>query len=123
MSASPAPISTTSTGSTVDYTVANSQEITPSGGIAAGIVALSLTSGNLDLTGVGAPGCFAYVGGLDLTLPFVGPVGQPHTASLQLPPGLPQGLMIYAQAACLSDGVNAFGILTSNGIESRVGAN
>ena len=77
----------------------------------------------LDLTGVGAPGCFAYVGGLDLTLPFVGPVGQPHTASLQLPPGLPQGLMIYAQAACLSDGVNAFGILTSNGIESRVGAN
>ncbi|MFN3244190.1 MAG: hypothetical protein ACE37K_21975 [Planctomycetota bacterium] len=123
MSASPAPISTTSTGSTVDYTVANSQEITPSGGIAAGIVALSLTSGNLDLTGVGAPGCFAYVGGLDLTLPFVGPVGQPHTASLQLPPGLPQGLMIYAQAACLSDGVNAFGILTSNGIESRVGPN
>lgn len=123
LGASPVPISTPLGGSTVTYTVDNMRELTPGSGVVAGVVAFSLTPSSLDLTPLGAPGCFAYVGTLDVTLPVIGALGQPQSAQLVLPPGLPNGTLLYAQAACLAGGVNAFGLVTSNGIESTIGEN
>tara|TARA_R110002096_G_scaffold183133_10_gene361060 strand:- start:6012 stop:7844 length:1833 start_codon:yes stop_codon:yes gene_type:complete len=122
ISASPLPISTATTGTTVTYAIDNAPEVAANSGTAIGLVAFSLNGGlpGVDLGFLGAPGCSAYVGGLDLTLAFVGPIGQ-QTVPLTIPPGVPGGVLLYAQAAALSNGINVFGLATSNGIESTIG--
>jgi hypothetical protein len=123
LSASPDPISSPSAGSTLVYTVDHALEWMPGTGIAVGVVALSLTSAPLSgFAVIGAPGCVAFVGLLALPLSFVGPLGA-QDIPLLLPPSLPPGTVMYAQAASLSLGVNAADMITSNAVESVVSVN
>ncbi|MGK0156656.1 MAG: hypothetical protein ACI9SE_003627, partial [Neolewinella sp.] len=121
--ASPDPISSPAIGSTVVYTVSNALEWGPGTGTAAGVVALSLVSTPpFDLAVFGAPDCAAHVGALGLALSFSGPLGT-QNVTLVLPPGLPLGTVVYAQAASLSLGVNAADMITSNAVASVISVN
>jgi hypothetical protein len=121
--ASPDPISSAAIGSTVVYTVSNALEWGPGIGTAAGVVALSLVSTPpFDLAVLGAPGCSVHVGALGLALSFAGALGTQNVA-LVLPPGLPLGTVVYAQAASLSLGVNAADMITSNAVASVISVN
>ena len=130
LAASPSPVSTPISGSTVTYTTANMPEFAPGAGIYVGINILSLTqipAPGVDLAIIGAPGCPALIGSLDVTLNLVG-VTPSNTSALPLPAGLPAGIQIFAQSAALivpnslPNGQNAFGLTTSNGIASTIGS-
>ncbi len=130
LAASPSPVSTPISGSTVTYTTANMPEFAPGAGIYVGVNILSLTqipAPGVDLVSLGAPGCPALIGSLDVTLNLVG-VTPSNTSALPLPPGLPAGIQIFAQSAALivpnslPNGQNAFGLTTSNGIASTIGS-
>ena len=130
LAASPSPVSTPISGSTVTYTTANMPEFAPGAGIYVGVNILSLTqipAPGVDLVIIGAPGCPALIGSLDVTLNLVG-VTPSNTSALPLPPGLPAGIQIFAQSAALivpnslPNGQNAFGLTTSNGIASTIGS-
>ena len=104
-------------------------EFAPGAGIYVGINILSLTqipAPGVDLAIIGAPGCPALIGSLDVTLNLVG-VTPTNTSALPLPAGLPSGIQIFAQSAALivpnslPNGQNAFGLTTSNGIASTIG--
>jgi hypothetical protein len=63
-----------------------------------------------------------HVGALGLALSFAGPLGT-QNVTLVLPPGLPLGTVMYAQAASLSLGVNAADMITSNAVASVISVN
>ncbi|MCK5943702.1 MAG: hypothetical protein KAI24_17090, partial [Planctomycetes bacterium] len=96
-------------------------------GVTIGMLVLSVTQANpgLPLGFLGAPGCDAYVGTLDLTNTLIG-AGPVLSSSFALPSGVPAGFELYAQAVnlvapnSLPNGQNAFGITTSNGVRSFV---
>jgi hypothetical protein len=121
MSASPDPLSTPTTGSTVSYFVHNAPPAATGLTASLGLVVLTL-NGNpagLSLAPFGASGCFSYVNSLDVTIAFTGPITSSQSVAFAIPAGVPCGLLLYAQAAALTS-LNAFGIATSNGIESRI---
>ena len=125
LSASGAPISSPTAGSTVTFTVDNMQEIFP--GVTVGLLAVSLgqTNPGLPLGFLGAPGCNAYIASLDLTLTMTGG-GSTLTQAFNLPAGLPSGVQLYSQAVnlvlpnSLPNGQNAFGMILSNGVSHFV---
>ncbi len=125
LSASGAPISSATAGSTVTLTMDNMQEIFP--GVTIGIVAVSLgqTNPGLPLGFLGAAGCNAYIASLDLPLTVVG-AGSSVSTPFPLPPGLPSGIELYSQGInlvlpnSLPNGQNPFGMLTSNGVSHFV---
>ena len=130
LAASPSPVSTPTSGSTVVYTTGAMPEFAPGAGIYVGINILSLTqipAPGVDLVIIGAPGCPALIGSLDVVLNIVG-VTPTNTTALPLPAGLPAGIQIFAQSAALivpnslPNGQNAFGLTTSNGIASTIGS-
>lgn len=120
LTATPDPVSTPTSGTTLTYRVAGAPPASGSGGTTLAVVVLSL-SGNpgLSLGSLGAPGCFLYVNSLDLVLAGVGSVGFSTDVSWPLPPGVPPGTHLHAQAAAFTT-LNAFGLVTSNGIDSRI---
>ncbi len=129
LSASPAPVSSATSGSTVVYTTTNINEFAPGAGIYIGINVLSIGQLNpgVDLFFLGAPGCRAYIASLDVLQNMVG-VTPTGTASLPLPAGLPSGLSVFSQSIALiapnslPNGQNAFGMTVSNGVESKIGS-
>lgn len=128
LAASPEPVSTPTAGATVDYVVTNMPESAPGSGVFVGVLAFSLApapAGGIDLGALGAPGCHQHVAGADVSLTLVGPTNGQQCA-IALPPALPPGLTLYAQAAGIwSQPVaasQAFGIATSNAIASYVNA-
>ena len=127
LTASPAPVSTAVAGTTVGYTIGNAPEFAPGSGVRLGVLVLSL-AGNpngTSLAALGAPGCSLFTGGLDFTLAWTGNTAT-QVVPLTLPPGLLPGTRLYAAAAALfvpfslPGGQNAFGAVTSNGIDSLV---
>lgn len=130
LTASPSPVSTPTTGSTVVYSTTNIPEFAPGAGVYIAINILSLTqipAPGVDLVIIGAPGCPALVGTLDVIQNMVG-VTPSNSVSLPLPPGLPAGLQIFSQSASLivpnslPNGQNPFGLTTSNAIASTIGS-
>lgn len=122
LSASPDPVSTITTGTTVVYTIDHALPLVP-GGAVLGVLALTTQSSlPVDLSALGAAGCFLHVGSLVATLDYVGP-GGPQTVAVALPAGIPPATRLFAQAAVLAAGANAFGMITSNGIESTISSN
>jgi hypothetical protein len=127
LSASGAPLSTATTGSTVTYTTDNQVESAPGVYIAMNIISLSQADPGLPLGFLGAPGCSAYVGTLDLTQAMVG-VSPSSAVSLAIPAGAGPlvGFTVYSQSVCLippnslPNGMNAFGLTTSNGIKTFI---
>jgi len=130
LSATPAPISTSTSGTLVTYTIDNAPETATGSGAHTGFLIITLQG---DLTGtslafLGAAGCDALVQSLDVLVPFAGP-GASSTAQFQLPAAAPCGLSLFGQAMALAipftppNTQNAAGILTSNGVQSVIGTN
>lgn len=120
--ATPDPVSTTTAGTLVNYAVANALPVQSGGSVLGVLVMTTVQSSPVDLGMLGAPGCYGHVGTLAMTQAFAGPVGL-QSVLVQVPPGLPSGACMYVQAAVLASSVNAFGLLTSNAIESTVSTN
>jgi hypothetical protein len=91
-------------------------------GTAIGAIIFSFTQHNpgIDLTSLGMPGCQQYVG-LDSSVVFV-PSGGTGTLPINVPnnPTL-SGLHVYAQSATFSAGLNALGVISSNGLDLLLG--
>lgn len=122
LSADPAPVSTGTTGTTVTIQVDYSPEVVPGSGFVADLLIFSFSQNpGLDMTFLGAPGCFLYVSSLDLTLAIVGPAG-PQTMAFNVPPGVSALTEVFVQAAALAP-VNAFGVATSNGVKLFISDN
>jgi hypothetical protein len=125
LEASPAPVSTSASGTLVTYTSLHVPEVTQASGQRIGSLMIGVESHpGIDLGFLGAVGCDAYVPSFLVNLPLVGdsPTLQ---ASFMLPPGLPSGLDVFAQSLALCDPVmlpstNVLGIVTSNAVRSRV---
>ena len=125
LDASGAPVSSSTSGSVVTYTLDNARPI--GGGVSVGIVVISFlqTNPGLPLGFLGAPGCSAYVGSLGIPLGIVGP-GTTLSTTLSIPAGAPSGTEIFAQGVnllqpnSLPNGQNSFGMTLSNGIRSYV---
>ncbi|MEZ6037573.1 MAG: hypothetical protein R3F29_08835 [Planctomycetota bacterium] len=123
LAASPAPISTPSTGTTITYTTSNIPEAGPGTGLYVSTTILSFgqDAAGTDLAAIGAPGCSTYLTSNDLFLSvmFGGPT---DSTLLDLPAGLPAGFTFYAQSIALvipnslPGGFNDVGLLTSNGL-------
>ena len=131
LSAGPNPISTPVLGTNVVYTTDNMPEFAPGAGIYVGINILSLSTlpaPGVDLFFIGAPGCAALVGSLDVILNMVG-VTSTQSVTLPIPAGIPIGTTIWSQSASLiapnslPNGQNAFGLTTSNGVETFISIN
>ncbi len=131
LSASPNPISTPTIGTTVTYQTDNMPEFAPGAGIYVGINILSLSSipaPGVDLFFIGAPGCSALIGSLDVILNMVG-VTPTQSVLFPIPAGVPIGTTIWSQSASLiapnslPNGQNAFGLTTSNGVETFISVN
>jgi hypothetical protein len=125
LAAAPAPISTPSLGTSVAYTTTNLPQLAP--GTYVGLLVVSWNRApapGIDLTTLGAPGCFAHLATIDGSALSTG--GSPsQTVLLSIPPGIPAGTQLFAQAVGLFPpnslgGLNAFGIVTSNGIATTV---
>ncbi|MBL8751797.1 MAG: hypothetical protein JNK15_00745 [Planctomycetes bacterium] len=121
-----APISTPSAGSGVLYTTDDMPEFAP--GVYLGMLAFSgsqVTAPGFDLGTIGAPGCAAFVGSLDVTFLLFGATPS-QTETVYIPPGVPIGTTVYSQSialfppGALANGQNPLGIVTSNGLSSFV---
>ncbi len=119
--ATPLPVSTPTAGTTIVYTtdhVPPWSSATPAG---LGLTALSLAElPGVDLGCLGAPGCRAYLASLDVQLPWHGDTLA--VAAFDLPPGLPDGLLVFAQSLALVAGIQPgeLRLQTSNGLRSLV---
>ncbi len=127
MTASPPPLSTPVAGTQVLYQIDNIPDANANSGVFFGMIMLSLfpLQPPHDLTAIGMPGCRLQVATMDVTLPFLGN-SPSQTAVLPLPPAVPAGVQLFAQAvafvfpASLPNGQNAFGAVTSNGVRSLI---
>ncbi|MBZ0151079.1 MAG: hypothetical protein K8J09_06055 [Planctomycetes bacterium] len=123
------PVSTASTGTVVNYTLANVPELIPSSGIYVGLQIFSFSSvpaPGLDMAFLGMPGCWLLVGGLDVMLSQV-TLSPTQVTPLSVPPGVSPGFQLFAQGVgmitpgSLPGGLNAFGAETSNAVASVIG--
>lgn len=127
LTASPPPVSTAQSGTTIVYQIEAIPDADVNSGIYFGITMLSLApmAPAANLASFGMPGCLLHVAAADFTLPFVGSTPVQSTI-LPLPAGVPAGVQVFAQAAALvfpgslPNGQNAFGAVTSNGVRSFV---
>ena len=123
LTASPDPISTITTGTLMTYVVDHALPVSAGSGAVLGVLALTTVSSiPIDLAVIGAPDCQAHIGSLALPMSFVGALG-PQSIVVTLPPGMPAGARMFAQAAVFASGANALGMLTSNGVESIISTN
>lgn len=130
LSASPAPVSTSTTGTTVMYQIDDIPDATGTSGVYFGTVIISFTG---DITGTdlgfaGMPGCNLHVGALDVLIAYNG-ASSSQMVPLSIPANVPAGTQLWAQAAALvvpgslPNGQNTFGAVTSNGVESYISDN
>lgn len=127
LSATPDPVHDPVSGVTVTYAVDNVPQASPTAGLHVAVVFLSSAPASaVDLGFLGAPGCFAHIASLDIAL-SPGQITSPsQNVSVLLPPGLPLGVDIWAQAmslvvpGTLPNGQNAAGLVTSNGLRTHV---
>jgi hypothetical protein len=130
LSASPAPISTATGGTNVLYALGNIPLACPAPApeLYFGVLVLSLlpdVPGTDLLAGYGieSPGCRLHVLSIDALVTFLYTGTSPsQTIPFALPPGLPGGLLYYAQGAASICPVapNNAGILLSNAVRSFV---
>lgn len=127
LSASPAPISTPTAGTSVTYTLDDIPETSPGSGlyIGAAVFGLGAAPAPIPLQAIGisgAQGCFLYM--QPSFVASVSLVGSSPSqgVSISIPPGLPSGLKLFAQAAAYAPGLNSAGVTTSNAVVSTIGA-
>jgi hypothetical protein len=123
LTATPAPVSTSSSGTLVTYTIGNVPETSPASGVYIGLTIVSLQQdlAGTSLAALGMPGCTSWVGSFDVTTAFVGASPLQQT-TFQVPAGVPGGVQFFAMAAALVQPgtLNAFGAATSDGVASFV---
>jgi hypothetical protein len=126
LAAAPPPVSTATTGTVVTFTTSNMPALAP--GVFVGLHILSVNQApapGIDLAILGAPGCFAHVATIGPTQAIVG-TSPTQTVTLTIPPGIPAGTQLFSQSVALfppnslPGGLNAFGLLSSNGIASTI---
>lgn len=88
--------------------------------VGATLIGFSQVNPGIDLSVIGMPGCFQYV---VPTTPIVFVVGGTSaTVPLSIPNnGAFIGLHVYVQSATFTSGLNAFGVLSSNGVDLGLG--
>ncbi|MBL9077611.1 MAG: hypothetical protein JNL08_08915 [Planctomycetes bacterium] len=126
LDAAPVPVTAAGGGSNpITFTVDHMPDLAPPAGARVGLLFFSATAAaGIDLGFVGAPGCQLWLGGLDLSLPIVALGGPQQTVSVAFPPPLPPGTVFHTQAVALlpagslPGGLNAFGVLTSNAVDT-----
>ena len=129
LSASPAPVSTATSGTIVTYTHAGVPEAVPGSGVYLGLTVLSVGQdlAGTDLGFLGAPGCRLHVASLDATFSYVG-IGSTQTTTFAIPAGVPAGVSVYAQGVALiapysqPNGQNQLGVTLSNAVKSTIQA-
>ncbi|HEX5051218.1 MAG TPA: hypothetical protein VFZ65_05565 [Planctomycetota bacterium] len=128
LSAAPAPVSTTTSGTLVTYTTSNIPEAAPGSGVYLGANILSFAGvpePGVGLSFLGAPNCFAHILTINLIQAMVGAVPT-LSVTLSVPAGVPEGTEIFSQSIALvvpfslPNGQNAYGLTTSNGLRTRV---
>lgn len=130
MSASPAPVFTIG-GPTVPMTwqINNLVDLSVAPGIYLAFLGFSFVpipapGVDLSLIGVDAPGCAVLIGSLDIIIP-ISPIASSHAQPLTIPQPLTPGVTFYSQCFnlivpnSLPNGLNNFGIITSNAVASR----
>ena len=85
-----------------------------------GVVNLGLSQSSLALDVLGAPGCSSLVGTVVLSLSFSSPLAQSLPFAVPNVPAFLGG-SLFSQALAITPGVNAFGLVASNGIELVLG--
>jgi len=113
LTAAPRPV----LGNTVVLTCRNVPTGTP-----LGVMILSITQHNpgIDLTSLGMPGCFQYVG-LDAVTVFF-PVGSTGTMPIGIPNNVAfAGVHLFGQAAAFVAGLNPLGVTSSNALNLGIG--
>ena len=121
LSASPAPISSTTSGTAVVYTTSNMPEFATGANTYIGLTVFSLgqVAAGVDLGFLGAPRCRGYVASIDFAPTIVG-TSSTNTITLNLPSGVAFGTEIFAQSVAvflpntLANGQNPAGLITSN---------
>jgi hypothetical protein len=85
-----------------------------------GATLLSLSQLNLDLTFLGMPGCYQYTGG-DASLLFLAGGAPTYAQAITVPNLI--GFHIYCQSAVFDPGAGAtpLGVVSSNGVDLRIG--
>lgn len=128
LTASPPPVSTSALGTLVRYDLTNVPEVVAASTVRLGYLILSFAAvPGLDLGGLGAPGCSAYVANVDLAF-LVGGTTASLATNVWFPPSLPSGLDVFAQAIAMlppqpvGAQQNSLGLVSSNGIVSHVAA-
>lgn len=125
LAASPAPVSTASTGTVVTYTTSNMRALVGGPFVGLNVMSLGQVPNGLDLGFLGAPGCRVYVQSLDFTQAMVG-VTPTNSVTLPVPAGIPPGFQLFSQSVnlitpnSLPNGQNSFGMITSNGVISTI---
>jgi hypothetical protein len=115
------PISSQFSGSTVVYQHAFVPEVSPGQRLGFTILSFGQNPTGMSLAPLGMPGCSQYLATLDSTLLFATSSPVP-TTSLTLPPGVPSGTRIFAQAAAMvpPGSANALGVVVSNAVASTI---
>jgi hypothetical protein len=88
--------------------------------LGATVFGLAQINPGIDLTFLGMPGCFQYTNPVSSVVFVVGGV------SANVPFNIPNvpayvGIHVYAQSATFTSGYNAFGLLSSNGLDLGIG--
>ncbi|MBL8749511.1 MAG: hypothetical protein JNK78_10155 [Planctomycetes bacterium] len=128
LAAAPPPVSTSEAGTLVHYTMVDAPEAIVGSGVRLGFLALAASevAGGIDLAALGAPGCASYLASFDVVFFAVAPAATIRF-DVSFPPAMPPGTTIHAQAIALvtpfvvGDLANTLGVVTSNGLSSRVG--
>ena len=124
LAASPAPV----VGASVNYTTSNIPEFAPGAGLYAQLLYADFGQNlpGFDLVAIGADGCNLHLGGLGQQLSGSFSVTPTSVFNIPAIPPFP-GFTVYFQAFALFDpafpqpnGLNTFGLLSSNGIASFV---
>jgi hypothetical protein len=103
-------------GTTINLLTSQIPVGTPAGAL---IFSFAQHNPGLDLASLGMPGCLQYVG-LDVTVVFVGS-GTTNSRPVAIPSSpIHAGSHVYCQSATFSPGVNALGVLASNGLNLKL---
>lgn len=110
-------------GSVLTLTTANIPQLAPFSGVYASFDFIGFSqvpAPGLDLAFLGAPGCPLLLGSLDIITSLAVGASPVQDVALPIPVSTSVGLQFFVQSAALAQDVNAFGLVTSNGVACTV---
>lgn len=125
LSASPAPISTQTSGTLVSYALDDAPPFAPGQHVGLLVFGFAADRTGADLSRLGLPGCRQWLGSTDW-VDFVSSSSPQLVGTLQVPPRIPCGAELFVQGVAfvpprsLPGGRNPLGAVVSNGIATFV---